>query len=62
MIKEIVEQLSDIDKQRLMCACEGDFSQEISLDDGTFIGMNVYVTDSIEVIEQINRWLHGRRK
>lgn len=62
MIKKIIEQLPDIDRQQLLCACEGDFSKEIPLDDGTFIGMNVYITDSIEVIEQINRWLHGRRR
>ena len=61
MIKEILEQLPDADKKLLMCAFEGDLSQEVILDDGTFLGVNVYVTDSIEVIEEINHWLHGRR-
>ena len=61
MIKQILEKLSDADKKLLMCAFEGDFSQEVSLADGTFLGVNIYITDSIEVIEEINRWLHGRR-
>lgn len=62
MIEAILEKLPDADKNLLMCAFEGDISQEVTLADGTFIGVNVYVTNSIEVIEQINRWLHGRRK
>ena len=62
MIRGIIEQLSDADRKLLMCAFEDDFSQEIPLADGTFIGMNVYVTDEIEVIEEINSWIHGRRK
>lgn len=62
MIKEILEKLSDADKQLLMCALEGDLSQEVALADGTFIGVNIYVTASVEVIEEINHWLYGRRK
>jgi hypothetical protein len=62
VIKDIIDKLDEKDKSRLMYAFENDFSQEVTLDDGTFIGVNIYATDSIEVIEEINRWLHGRRK
>ena len=62
MIKEILDKLSTDDCKRLQYALENDFSQEVALDDGTFIGVNIYVTEGIEVIEQINSWLYGRRK
>lgn len=62
MIKDILDNLSAKDRDQLQYALENDFSQEVLLDDGTFIGINVYVTECIEVIEQINNWLYGRRK
>lgn len=61
MVKEVLENLSIADREQLRLAFENDFSQEITLDDGTFIGVNIYNTDGIDVIEKINIWVHGRR-
>ena len=61
MVKEVLNNLSLADREQLRLAFENDFSQEIPLGDGTFIGVNIYNTDGIIIIEKINTWVHGRR-
>lgn len=62
VVREILKNLDSKDRAQLQYALENDFSQEIILEDGTFIGVNIYNTMGIVVIEKINKWLHGRRK
>lgn len=62
MVREILRNLDSKDRAKLQYAFENDFSQEVILDDGTFIGVNVYNTMGIVVIEKVSKWLHGRRK
>lgn len=62
MVREVLNNLNPKDRAILQIAFENDFSQEIPLADGTFIGVNVYSTIGITIIEKVNTWLHGRRK
>ena len=61
MVKEVLENLNPTDKATLMYAFNNEFSQEIPLKDGSFIGVNIYNTTGIEIIDEVNTWLHGRR-
>lgn len=62
VVREVLNNLDPKDRAQLQIAFENDFSQEIPLADGTFIGVNVYNTMGIVIIEKVNKWLHGRRK
>ena len=61
MIKDILLNLNKEDVALLKYAFEQDFSQEVHLPDGTFVGVNIYNTVGVEILDQANNWIHGRR-
>lgn len=58
-IREILDSLASNQKAQLMYAFENSFSQRINLTDGSFIGVNIEKTDSIEIIQAAGFWTHA---
>lgn len=58
-IKQILSSLTPAQRDQLMYAFENEFSQRIVLSDNSFIGVNVQLTDEIEVIETAGLWTYA---
>lgn len=53
MIENILQQLDDKDRQKLMVAFKGGFSQIIFYKDNHFIGVNIESTNRLIILKQV---------
>jgi hypothetical protein len=60
MIREVLQQLSKLERGQLMVAFNQELTQYIVLDDGHFVGVNVSFLKNLEVLEESGSWSYGR--
>lgn len=59
-IKEILVSLPKDKHREIMDAFNDERAFHVDLDDGTFLGVHIYMIPQIEVIERAGYFLHGR--
>lgn len=60
MITESFSKLPENEKQALLYALQQGFNYMVTSEDGSFVGVNIKVTDEMEVLETQNEWTAGR--
>lgn len=61
-IKDLITALTPDRRKEIMLAFNEERSMTLDLEDGTFLGVHVYVTPQIEVIQQAGFWIQGKVK
>ena len=61
-LKEQLDALPDNERRRLVYAFEAQLTQTVQQKDGTFIGVNVRPSKTIEILQTCGQWVIGRNK
>lgn len=59
MIRELIDNLDDSERQRLMIGFENEFAQHVELPEGKFVGVNITGDAKFNILEQTGVWSYG---
>ena len=62
MLRDIIDSLPTQERDQLMYAFEHEFSQDIVLPNGKFIGVNLTGKEAqLEIVEEVGVWCYGNK-